>query len=136
MIDQFAPIIPYVGAGGLRLGWTQAQVEQVTGPLGDYVPVARLWRRYTVSNLLWLFFNGPGDGLEKIVTLPAYGGRLFGSIDTNTREQDLMKKEPSLVYQETLKLYTTPKGVLIQTENGKAAHITVFSRQWSCLCQP
>ena len=40
MIDQFAPIIPYVGAGGLRLGWTKEQVEKVTGPLGEYVAVA------------------------------------------------------------------------------------------------
>ena len=63
-------------------------------------------------------------------------GRLFDAIDTNTREQDLLKKEPSLVCPEGLKRNTAPKGVLIQTENGKAAHITVLSRQWSCLCQP
>ena len=101
---------------------------------GHIGPPLRLFHSYDMRG--GALTEAGGDGLEKIVTLPAYGGRLFGSIDTNTREQDLMKKEPSLVYQETLKLYTTPKGVLIQTENGKAAHITVFSRQWSCLCQP
>ena len=135
MIDIFAPIIPYVGAGGLRLGWTQEQVERVTGPLGEYKAVARLWRRYTVGDYLWLFFNGPGDGLEKIVTLPGYCGRLFDSIDTLTSERDLVKKEPTLVYREQLKLYTTPKGALIQTVNGRAAHITVFQEKWSVLCK-
>ena len=39
-----------------------------------------------------------------------------------------MKKEPSLVYREALKLYTTPKGVLIQTENGNVvSKATVLS---------
>ena len=133
--DQFAPIIPYVGAGGLRLGWTQEQVEKVTGPLGDFVPVAKQWRRYTVGDQLWLFFNGPGDGLEKIVTLPGYGGRLFGLIDTHTPVEELSWREPSLVWNETLKFYTSPKGVLIQPVDGKCTHITVFGDQWKDLCQ-
>ena len=134
-VDQFAPIIPYVGAGGLRLGWTQEQVEKVTGPLGEYVPVAKLWRRYTVGDQLWLFFNGPGDGLEKIVTLPGYGGRLFSLIDTNTPVEELSWREPSLVWNETLKFYTSPKGVLIQPVDGKCTHITVFDDRWKELCQ-
>ena len=135
MADQFAPIIPYVGAGGLRLGWTQKQVETVTGPLGDFVPVAKLWRRYTVGDQLWLYFNGAGDGLEKIVTLPGYGGRLFSLIDTNTPVEELSWREPSLVWNETLKFYTSPKGVLIQPVDGKCTHITVFDRKWQELCQ-
>lgn len=135
MIDIFAPIIPYVGAGGLRLGWTQEQVERVTGPLGEYKVVAQLWRRYTVGDYLWLFFNGTEDYLEKIVTLPGYCGRLFDSIDTLTSERDLLRKEPTLVYREKLEFYTTPKGALIQVVKGRAAHITVFHEGWKYFCQ-
>lgn len=133
--DQFAPIIPYVGAGGLRLGWTKEQVEKVTGPLGDYVAVAQLWRRYTVGDLLWLYFNGPGDGLEKIVTLPGYGGRLFSLIDTNTPVEELSWREPSFTFREDLGFYVSPKGVMIHPVDGKATHITIFANQWKELVE-
>jgi hypothetical protein len=125
-----------VGAGGLRLGWTQEQVEKVTGPLGEYVAVAQLWRRYTVSDMLWLYFNGPGDGLEKITTLPGYGGRLFSLIDTNTPVDELSWREPSFIHREDLGFYVTPKGAMIHPVDGKATHITVFANQWKELVQP
>ena len=69
------------------------------------------------------------------MTLPGYGGRLFSLIDTNTPGEELSWREPSFVWNETLKFYTSPKGVLIQPENGKCTHITVFMDQWKSLCQ-
>ena len=133
MIDQFAPIIPYVGAGGLRFGWSMEQVEKVTGPLGEGETVLRTWTRHAVGNQLWLYFYSDGT-LDKIATLPEYGGRLFSLIDTNTAESELLWREPSLIYKN-VGLYVTPKGVMIQPVNGRASHIIIFGERWKDLMQ-
>ena len=135
MIDQFAPIIPYVGAGGLRLGWSMEQVETVTGPLRDGVPIEKLWIRYTVSDQLWLYFSASTGFLDKIVALPGYGGRRFSLIDTNTAESELHWREPSLVHREDMGFYISPKGAMIHTYNGKVVFIAVFSSQWKAWVQ-
>ena len=130
-INQFAPIESYVGAGGLEFGWTLEQVEQVTGPLGEGVVIEHEWLRYTVEDQLWLYFRRNGSCiLDKIVTLPGYGGRLFSSLDTSTPVEDLSWREPSLVWNKSLKAYVSEKGVMIKPVDGKCGHIIIFNESW------
>lgn len=133
MIDKYAPIIPYVGIGGLKLDLTKEEAERVIGgPLKEEEEYFDgRWSRYTVENLLHLFFDNRKNRLFKITTLPEYRGKLFEKIGTDTDEADLLRLEPTLVYDDFEEVYVSEeKGVFIETDlqSEKAVWISVFVR--------
>ena len=131
MIDKYAPILPFVGIGGLTLDMTKKEAEQKLGhPLGEGEEFFDgRWRRYTAEDLLYLFFDVRTDRLFKITTLSGYKGKLFGKIGTDTDEADLLRLEPTLEYDDFEEVYVSEeKGVFIETEvlENKAVWISVF----------
>ncbi|MGN0979552.1 MAG: hypothetical protein ACI4PT_04395 [Candidatus Avoscillospira sp.] len=139
MIDKYAPIIPYVGIGGIRLNSTKAEVEQVLGcPLeGKELLYDGEWSKYTIGNELSLFFVEEDDRLFEIETLPGYQGKLFGKIGTDTDEADLLRLEPTLEYDEFEEIYQSKeKGVIIMTDipAQKAVWIAVYVEDLDELC--
>lgn len=139
MIDKYAPIIPYVGIGGLRLDLTKKEAEEMIGsPLKDGEDFFDgRWSRYTVEDLLHLFFDNRTDRLFKITTLPGYRGKLFEKIGTDTDEADLLRLEPTLEYDDFEEVYVSKeKGVFIETDlpAEKAAWISVFVRDIEAVC--
>ena len=139
MIDKYAPIIPYVGIGGIRLNSTKAEVEQVLGcPLeGKELLYDGEWSKYTIGNELSLFFVEEDDRLFEIETLPGYQGKLVGKIGTDTDEADLLRLEPTLEYDEFEEIYQSKeKGVIIMTDipAQKAVWIAVYVEDLDELC--
>ncbi len=130
MIDIYAPIVPYEGMGGLRLGWNREQIEKAVGePLGDRVEISQQVSRYTVPGVMLLFLNEREDRLVKITTLPGYRGKLFGRIGTETTEDEFQEWEPTLQYDEFSEVFVSEeKGVFIETRlpEAKASWISVF----------
>ncbi|MGN0978775.1 MAG: hypothetical protein ACI4PT_00400 [Candidatus Avoscillospira sp.] len=130
MININAPIIPYQGMGGLHLGWSKEQVENVVEkPLCQRMEISQKISRYTIPNKLLLFFNEKEDRLIKITTLPGYQGKLFGKIGTDTTEDEFQFLEPTLQYDEFSEVFVSEeKGVFIETKlpEAKASWISVF----------
>lgn len=129
MIDIKAPIIPYIGAGNLKLN---SSIQDIKKELKDtnynYDELGKNIIRITVLNAMYLFFFKDKKTLFKITTLPAYKGKLYNQIGTDTTEEEFLKLEPSFVYDDFEEVFESSKGIIIETDVLKktASWISVF----------
>lgn len=135
MYDIYAPIIPYVGMGGFLLNMSKEEAEAVLGrPLGEGEPMHDgAWRRYEIDETMGLYFSVTQDRLKVIGTRKGYMGLLMGKISTSTDEADLMKLDPTLVYDEFEEFYESKEhGYQIETNlpDEKAEWITISTHDW------
>lgn len=133
-MDKYAPIIPFVGMGGIRLNSTKAEVEQILGerlPEGEVLHNGK-FRQYILGNEISLCFSEETGRLIEMETLPGYKGKLFGKIGTDTDENDLIRLEPSLEYNDFEEVFVSKeKGLVIETDLPlhKAVWISISAKE-------
>lgn len=132
MIDINAPIIPYVGMGGLRL---YSKLESMRSILDQENVRSQIlndtWIRYDIGDFLELFFHLGNKKLFKITTLDGYKGKLFNMIFVGMKEKEFSKIEPTFIYDEFEEVFESEKGVFIETDaiEHTARWISIFVKE-------
>ena len=116
MIDITAPIIPYVGLGGIRLYSTLEDLADILQYDAAPLILHGEWIRYDIHDCIELFFHLRNRKLFRITTLGKYEGKLFDGISVGSTEDDMLRIEPSFVYDEFEEVWETPMGAFIEME--------------------
>lgn len=117
MINLEAPIIPWIGMGGIKLYSHISELksllerEKVECFLYDKFLV-----RYEIKGKIYLFFNLINGKLFKITTLEEYKGLLFDEIYVGQKTEDMLRVDTSFEYDEFEEIYVSDKGVFVETE--------------------
>ena len=116
VIKLNAPIVPWKGMGGIKL-YTHISdlfnlIEQAEEPL----PAGNYLMRYEIKDSVYLWFNIVNGKLFKITALKNYTGSLFGKIKVGMDIDEVLKLEPSFVYEDFEEVYCSPKGIFIETD--------------------
>lgn len=128
-LDIAAPIVPFKGLGGIRLYSTR---EELSGLLElgrvESMMINGKWIRYDIEDSIELFFHLENDKLFRITTLDNYKGKLFERIGVGTTEEEMLKIEPSFVYDDFEETWESEKGVFIEmdAETNKVRWISVY----------
>ena len=117
LINLEAPIVPWEGMGGIKLyshiNEFYLMIEQYGKQpkiLGKYLI------RYEIDNSLDLWFNLLNGKLFKITATSNYNGTLFNEIRVGMHIDDVIKLEPSFVYDDFEEVYCSSKGVYLETD--------------------
>lgn len=129
LLDITAPIIPFEGFGEIKLYSTRdelidlLEMESVSSKI-----IFDDWIQYDIQNSLELLFHLKNNKLFRITTLDNYKGKLFGKIGVGTTEEEMLKIEPSFVYDDFEEVWESDKGVFIETdaETNKVRWISVY----------
>lgn len=127
MIDIYAPIIPYEGLGGIKLYSTMKDLRNIiTGK--NVVPevIFNEWIRFNVDDFVSLEFDLFNGKLFRIGALENYKGTLFDKIYIGLPEEDLLKIEPTFVYDDFEEVYISPKCTVVETFEQKVDCISVY----------
>ena len=86
------------------------------------------WIRYDIQNSVELFFHLGNDKLFRITTLDNYKGKLFEKIGVGTTEEEMLKVEPSFVYDDFEEVWESDKGVFVEmdAETNKVRWISIY----------
>lgn len=143
MIDIYAPIVPKVSIGGLRLRSHLKEYYDVIPKLSwvnketlddcsAYV-FGSFHIRYEMQDTLYLFFNILNGKLYKITALSNYKGLLLGKIKVGMNIEDLLKVQPNLFYDDFEEVYSY-EGLAIETdENNMIESISVYVEELDTL---
>ncbi|MFR3730678.1 hypothetical protein [Lacrimispora sp.] len=133
MVDINKPIIPWEGMGGISLYSTIKETRELleNTQLVSGILLNNLWVRYEIKDTMYLFFHLVNGKLFKITTLDNYKGKLFGNIGVGTLESDLLKYEPTFIYDDFEEVYETPKGAFLETDpiSRKVTQISVYIKE-------
>ena len=129
LLDITAPIIPFEGFGEIKLYSTRdelidlLEMESVSSKI-----IFDDWIQYDIQNSLELLFHLKNNKLFRITTLDNYKGKLFGKIGVGTTEEEMLKIEPSFVYDDFEEVWESDKGVFIEmdAETNKVRWISVY----------
>ena len=129
VLDITAPIIPFKGFGEIRLYSTRDEMNDLL--LLDDIRITVIndvWIRYDIQNSVELFFHLKNNKLFRVTTLDDYKGKLFEKIGVGITEEELLKIEPSFVYNEFEEVWESDKGVFIEmdAETNKVRWISVY----------
>lgn len=117
MVDLNAPIVPWESMGGIKLYShisefynTIEQLRKEPSLLGKFLI------KYEIDDSIDLWFNLINGKLFKITALKNYTGKLLGNISIGMHIDDVLKVEPSFVYDDFEEVYCSPKGVYIEID--------------------
>lgn len=133
MINLDAPIIPWQGMANIKL---YTQLRDLKNLLKEENAKAFLYDnflvRYEISNKIYLFFSLINGKLFKITTLETYTGKLFNKIHVGMHIDEVLKIEPSFVYDDFEEVYVSPKGIFIETDPVKhtVLWISIFIKEF------
>ena len=117
-IDLNAPIIPCEGLGGIKLSSTRDSLNDILSLTNVRKKI--LWEgdgvAYEIQNKISLQFLASNKKLFKIVALPEYKGKVFGKIGIGMTEEELLKAEPSFVYDDFEEVWASNKGIFIEMD--------------------
>ncbi|WP_283610434.1 hypothetical protein [Faecalispora anaeroviscerum] len=117
ILDISAPIIPFKGFGEIKLYSTRDELRNLLEMEGvDSKIIFNDWIQYDIQNTIELLFHLKNNKLFRITTLDNYKGKLFEKIGVGTTEEEMLKIEPSFVYDEFEEVWETDKGVYIETD--------------------
>ena len=117
MIDLNSPIVPWNGLGDIKLYSHISEFYDTIKKLRrEPILLGSFLIRYEIENSVELWFNLINGKLFKITALKNYSGRLFGEIAIGMHIDDVLKKEPSFVYDDFEEVYCSPKGIYIETD--------------------
>ncbi len=117
LLDKTAPIIPFVGLGGIKLYATRQELKDLLSLEGaESVIINSHWIRYDVQNTVELFFHLGNDKLFRITTLDNYEGSLFGKIKVGTARNEMLETEPSFVYNDFEEVWESEKGAFVEMD--------------------
>ncbi|SFF40180.1 hypothetical protein SAMN04487969_13411 [Paenibacillus algorifonticola] len=132
MINLNAPILPWVGIGGLSL---HSHISNYYPLLVNEDVQAKLLGkfliRYEINESVDLWFNLMNGKLFKITALNKYRGMLFGKIRIGMHINEVLSIEPSFEYDDFEEVYCSSKGIYIETNpvNETVMWISVFVRE-------
>ena len=129
LLDNTAPIIPFRGVGDIKLYSTRDELSDLLSLNNvETMVINENWIRYDIQNSVELFFHLGNDKLFRITTLDNYKGKLFGKIGVGTTEEDMLKFEPSFIYDDFEEVWESDKGVFIEmdAETNKVRWISVY----------
>lgn len=129
LLDNTAPIIPFRGFGDIKLYSTRDELSDLLSLNNvETMVINENWIRYDIQNSVELFFHLGNDKLFRITTLDNYKGKLFGKIGVGTTEEDMLKFEPSFIYDDFEEVWESDKGVFIEmdAETNKVRWISVY----------
>ena len=133
MIDIKAPIVPWEGMGGIKLYSTIKELRNILEDRDKVTAVVyhNMWVKYTVEDVMELFFHLANGKLFKIVTLSGYKGKLFDKISVRTLESELLELEPSFIYEDFEEVYESEKGVFLETDpvTTETTWITIYIKE-------
>lgn len=115
-IDIYAPIIPFEGFGEIKLYSTRDELKELLEKQNVSETVVNDWIRYDIDNSIELFFHSKNNKLFRITTLDNYRGLLFEKIGVKTSKEEMLKVEPTFVYDEFEEVWESPKGVFIEMD--------------------
>ena len=123
LLDNIAPIIPFVGFGDIKLYATRQELKELLSLDGvESVVINSNWIRYDIQNTVELFFHLGNHKLFRITTLDNYKGSLFGQIKVGTTRNEMLEMlemleiEPSFVYNDFEEVWESEKGVFIEMD--------------------
>ncbi len=129
LLDITAPIIPFKGFGEIKLYSTRDELSDLLSLNNvEAAVINENWIWYDVKNSVELFFHRGNNKLFRITTLDNYKGKLFGKIGVGTTEKEMLKFEPSFVYDYFEEVWESHKGVFIEmdAETNKVRWISVY----------
>lgn len=132
LLDSSAPIVPFEGFGEIKLYSTRDELRELLEKEGvESEVIHNAWIRYDIQNSVELFFHLKNNKLFRITTLDNYQGKLFEKIGVGTTEQELLKVEPSFVYDEFEEVWESEKGIFIEmdAENNTVRWISVYIKE-------
>lgn len=117
LIQNEAPIIPFVGLGRITLYSTIDELRDVLSLSNSTCCIINdNWIRYDIQNCIELYFHRENQKLFRITTLDDYRGTLFGTITIGTTEEEMLKAEPSFIYDDFEETWESIKGVFIEMD--------------------
>lgn len=129
LLDNTAPIIPFRGFGDIKLYSTRDELSDLLSLNNvETMVINENWIRYDIQNSVELFFHLGNDKLFRITTLDNYKGKLFKKIGVGTTVEDMLKFEPSFIYDDFEEVWESDKGVFIEmdAETNKVRWISVY----------
>ncbi|PXV84584.1 hypothetical protein C8E03_1267 [Lachnotalea glycerini] len=132
MINLEAPIIPWIGMGGIKL---YSHISELKALLQNEKVECFLYDkflvRYEIKGKIYLFINLINGKLFKITTLEEYKGLLFDEIYVGQKTEDMLSVETSFEYDDFEEVYVSPKGVFVETdsETETVQWISVFIKE-------
>ncbi len=115
-LDIYAPINPFEGFGEIKLYSTRDELKELLEKQNVSETVVNDWIRYDIDNSIELFFHSKNNKLFRITTLDNYRGLLFEKIGVKTSKEEMLKIEPTFVYDEFEEVWESPKGVFIEMD--------------------
>ncbi|SHN02772.1 hypothetical protein SAMN02746066_04478 [Anaerosporobacter mobilis DSM 15930] len=117
MINLEAPIIPWIGMGGIKL---YSHISELKSLLESEKVECFLYDkflvRYEIKGKIYMFFNLINGKLFKITTLEEYKGLLFDEIYVGQKTEEMLRVDTSFEYDEFEEVYVSDKGVFVETE--------------------
>ena len=129
LLDITAPIIPFEGFGEIKLYSTRDELKDLLEMEGVTSKILfDDWIQYDIQNNIELLFHLKNNKLFRITTLDNYKGKLFEKIGVGTTTEDMLKFEPSFIYDDFEEVWESDKGVFIEmdAETNKVRWISVY----------
>ena len=129
LLDSTAPITPFKGFGEIKLYSTREELHDLLSLNNvEIMIINENWIRYDIQNSVELFFHLGNDKFFRITTLDNYKGKLFEKIGVGTTEEELLKVEPSFVYDDFEEVWESDKGVFVEmdAETNKVRWISIY----------
>lgn len=132
MICINAPIIPYKSVGNIKLYSKISDVERIIKNRKiEKQELNKVWIRYKIDDSLYLFFDIANEKLFKITVLEGYKGKLFDKIFVGMNEDELLKADPTLVYDDFEEVFESKQGYFLETNpiQHTVQNISIFVRE-------
>ncbi|AIQ62599.1 hypothetical protein PSTEL_05255 [Paenibacillus stellifer] len=132
MVNLDAPILPWVGMGGINLYSHISDSYPLLASEGvkAYL-LGKFLIRYEINDSVDLWFNLINGKLFKITALSKYVGTLFGKIRIGMHINEVLSIEPSFEYDDFEEVYCSSKGIYIETDpvSDTVLWISVFVKE-------
>lgn len=131
-LDIYAPIVPYFELGGIKLYETRENLKDILTMPG--VIKGKPWGglvEYSVEDKISFLFCTVNDKLCKMSALEGYKGtgpNWLGCISVGMTKEELLRAEPSFVYDDFEECWITHKGasVTFDYSTQRVSDITIW----------
>ncbi len=132
MVNLSAPIIPWEGIGGIKLYTHISEFYKTFKQLREEPSlIGKFYIKYEIPESVDLWFNVINGKLFKITALKNYSGRLKEQIYIGMHIYDVLRLDPSFIYDDFEEVYCSPKGIYIETDpvNRTVMWISVYVKE-------
>ncbi len=132
MLDFNSSIFPWKGMGGIEL---YSHISEFYDIIQDTKKepslLGKFLIKYEIDNSLDLWFNLVNGKLFKITALKNYTGKLLEQVSIGMHIDDVLKIEPSFIYDDFEEVYISDKGIYIETDpiDNTVLWISVFVKE-------